>query len=204
VIDVSIKLLKWFPLEERIYRMRCVEAWSMVIPWVGFPARRSTQGVEPTSRAKYVAFTTLLDPAQMPEQRRRVLDLAVCGGPAPRRSDAPADNFLAVGLYGKALPTQNGCPLRVGGALEVRLQRHQVDREDHAHREAAADNMESGGASRVRVLRQREIRRSRPSALGVRRANAASANCAAGRRCRSTATPSRSRACTAAWTSRYF
>ena len=64
------ELLRWFPLEERIYRMRCVEAWSMVIPWVGFPLADLARRVEPTSRAKYVAFQTLLDPAQLPGQRR--------------------------------------------------------------------------------------------------------------------------------------
>src|SRR5574341_2655410 len=72
-VDVD-QLLQWFPLEERVYRMRCVEAWSMVIPWVGFPLADLVRRVEPTSRAKYVAFRTLLDPGQLPGQRRRVLD----------------------------------------------------------------------------------------------------------------------------------
>src|SRR6059058_3421503 len=72
VVDVD-QLLGWFPLEERIYRMRCVEAWSMVIPWVGFPLGDLLKRVEPTSRARYVAFTALLDPEQMPGQRRRIL-----------------------------------------------------------------------------------------------------------------------------------
>jgi len=67
-------LLKWFPLEERIYRMRCVEAWSMVIPWLGFPLAKLLDRVEPTSNAKYVAFTTLLDSEQMPRQRIRILE----------------------------------------------------------------------------------------------------------------------------------
>jgi methionine sulfoxide reductase catalytic subunit len=73
VIDID-QLLKWFPLEERIYRMRCVEAWSMVIPWVGFPLGELIKRLEPTSKAKYVAFTSKLDPAQMPGQKRSVLD----------------------------------------------------------------------------------------------------------------------------------
>jgi sulfoxide reductase catalytic subunit YedY len=67
-------LLRWFPLEERLYRMRCVEAWSMVIPWVGFPLGELVRRLEPTSRAKYVAFQTLLDPQQLPGERRAVLD----------------------------------------------------------------------------------------------------------------------------------
>jgi sulfoxide reductase catalytic subunit YedY len=68
VIDID-RLLGWFPLEERVYRMRCVEAWSMVVPWVGFPLSDLLKRLEPTSGAKYVAFTTLHDPQQMPEQR---------------------------------------------------------------------------------------------------------------------------------------
>src|SRR5262249_10935420 len=71
-IDIDT-LLRWFPLEERVYRMRCVEAWSMVIPWLGFGLGDFIRRLEPTSRAKYVAFTTLEDEEQMPGQRRRVL-----------------------------------------------------------------------------------------------------------------------------------
>src|SRR5512142_1629373 len=67
-------LLRWFPLEERVYRMRCVEAWSMVIPWLGFPLASLVKRLEPTSKAKYVAFQTLMDPEQLPGQRRRILD----------------------------------------------------------------------------------------------------------------------------------
>jgi sulfoxide reductase catalytic subunit YedY len=105
-------LLKWFPLEERIYRMRCVEAWSMVIPWVGFPLGDLVRRVEPTSRAKYVAFETLLDPAQLPGQKRRVLEWPYVEG--LRMDEAThALTLLAVGLYGRALPGQNGAPLRL-------------------------------------------------------------------------------------------
>src|SRR5712692_11674664 len=73
VLDVD-QLLRWFPLEERVYRMRCVEAWSMVIPWLGFPLGDLLRRAEPTSRARYVTFTALYDLEQMPEQRRLVLD----------------------------------------------------------------------------------------------------------------------------------
>ena len=111
VMDVE-QLLGWFPLEERVYRMRCVEAWSMVIPWVGFPLGDLLKRVEPTSRAKYVAFTTLLDPEQMPEQRRHVLDWPYVEGLRIDEAMHPLA-ILAVGLYGKALPNQNGAPLRL-------------------------------------------------------------------------------------------
>ncbi|MFI5399289.1 MAG: protein-methionine-sulfoxide reductase catalytic subunit MsrP [Candidatus Binatia bacterium] len=111
VIDVD-QLLKWFPLEERLYRMRCVEAWSMVIPWVGFPLGDLLKRVEPTSRAKYVAFTTLLDAVQMPAQRSHVLDWPYVEGLRLDEAMHPLA-ILAVGLYGKLLPNQNGAPLRL-------------------------------------------------------------------------------------------
>ncbi len=111
VIDID-ELLRWFPLEERIYRMRCVEAWSMVIPWVGFPLADLVARLEPTARAKYVQFTTLVDPEQLPGQRRRVLDWPYVE--ALRLDEAMHPLALvAVGLYGKTLPGQNGAPLRL-------------------------------------------------------------------------------------------
>jgi sulfoxide reductase catalytic subunit YedY len=105
-------LLKWFPLEERVYRMRCVEAWSMVIPWVGFPLADLIQRLKPTSRAKYVAFTTLLDPEQMPAQQTGLLDWPYVEGLRMDEATHPLA-LLAVGLYGKVLPNQNGAPLRL-------------------------------------------------------------------------------------------
>jgi methionine sulfoxide reductase catalytic subunit len=105
-------LLKWFPLEERVYRMRCVEAWSMVIPWVGFPLGDLIKRLEPTSRAKFVAFETLVDPEQMPGQRSGVLDWPYVEGLRIDEATHPLA-LLAVGLYGKALPNQNGAPLRL-------------------------------------------------------------------------------------------
>jgi sulfoxide reductase catalytic subunit YedY len=110
-IDID-QLLKWFPLEERIYRMRCVEAWSMVIPWLGFPLGDLLKRAEPTSRAKYVAFTSLFDPQQMPGQRRRLLDWPYVEGLRIDEAVHPL-TLLAVGLYGKELPNQNGAPLRL-------------------------------------------------------------------------------------------
>jgi len=111
VVDID-QMLKWSPLEERIYRMRCVEAWSMVIPWIGFPLRDLVARVEPTSKARFVAFTTLLDPGQMPGQRRAVLDWPYVEGLRLDEAMHPLA-LLAVGLYGKALPNQNGAPLRL-------------------------------------------------------------------------------------------
>jgi sulfoxide reductase catalytic subunit YedY len=105
-------LLKWFPLEERIYRMRCVEAWSMVIPWLGFPLGALLRRLEPTSRARYVAFTTLLDPEQLPGQRRSVLDWPYVEGLRIDEANHPLA-LLAVGLYGKTLLGQNGAPIRL-------------------------------------------------------------------------------------------
>jgi sulfoxide reductase catalytic subunit YedY len=110
-VDID-QLLKWFPVEERVYRMRCVEAWSMVIPWNGFPLGELIKRVEPTSRAKYVAFTTLMDPEQMPGQKRPVLDWPYVEGLRIDEAVHPL-TLLAVGLYGKTLPNQNGAPLRL-------------------------------------------------------------------------------------------
>ena len=114
-------------LEERIYRLRCVERWSMVIPWVGFPLASLLKRIEPTSTAKYVEFTTLLNPQQMPGQRRAVLEWPYTEGLRLDEAMHPL-TILAVGLYGEYLPNQNGAPHQAGRALEVRLQEHQVDR----------------------------------------------------------------------------
>ncbi|WP_026289938.1 protein-methionine-sulfoxide reductase catalytic subunit MsrP [Thioalkalivibrio sulfidiphilus] len=104
--------LKPHALEERIYRMRCVEGWSMVIPWVGFELNRIIEQAEPTRRAKYVAFTTILDPANLPGQRLRVLDWPYVEGLRLDEAMHPL-TILAVGLYGETLPNQNGAPLRL-------------------------------------------------------------------------------------------
>jgi len=110
-VDID-QLLKWFPLEERVYRMRCVEAWSMVIPWLGFPLADLLQRAEPTASARYVAFTTLLDPERLPEQKGRVLDWPYVEGLRLDEAMHPL-TILAAGLYGRALPNQNGAPLRL-------------------------------------------------------------------------------------------
>ena len=105
-------LIKPHTLEERVYRLRCVEAWSMVIPWVGFPLGDVLKRFEPTSRAKFVAFATLLDPEQMPGQRRAVLDWPYTEGLRIDEAMHPL-TLLAVGMYGRELPNQNGAPLRL-------------------------------------------------------------------------------------------
>ncbi len=99
-------------LEERIYRLRCVERWSMVIPWIGFPLASLLKRVEPGSTAKFVEFTTLLNPQQMPGQRRNVLEWPYTEGLRLDEAMHPL-TILAVGLYGEYLPNQNGAPIRL-------------------------------------------------------------------------------------------
>lgn len=106
------ELMKLAPLEERIYRLRCVEGWSMVIPWIGFPLSALVKQAEPTSKAKFVEFTTLHDPKQMPGQRARVLDWPYIEGLRMDEAVHPL-TILAVGLYGEVLPNQNGTPIRL-------------------------------------------------------------------------------------------
>ncbi len=148
-------LLKPQPLEERIYRFRCVEAWSMVIPWVGFPLSDLLERFNPTSKAKYVEFTTLYDPRQMPGQREACCSWPYVEGLRIDEAMHPL-TLMVVGLYGQALPNQDGAPLRLDGAVEIRLQDHQVDRENQFHRPAAAHGLERRRPARIRLLRQCE------------------------------------------------
>lgn len=99
-------------LEERIYRLRCVEAWSMVIPWLGVPLAGVLDRAEVRPGAKYVAFQTLLDPEQMPGQRSRLMDWPYREGLRLDEAMHPL-TILATGLYGKVLPNQNGAPIRL-------------------------------------------------------------------------------------------
>jgi sulfoxide reductase catalytic subunit YedY len=105
-------IVKPHKLEERVYRMRCVEGWSMVIPWLGFPLKDLIARLEPTSRAKFVEFTTLLDTKQMPGQRRRVLEWPYVEGLRMDEAMHPL-TLMVTGLYGKELPNQNGAPIRL-------------------------------------------------------------------------------------------
>jgi sulfoxide reductase catalytic subunit YedY len=104
-------LMKLAPLEERIYRHRCVEAWSMVVPWIGFPLSNLIRRVEPTPKAKYVQFFTALDPAQMPGLRSAGLDWPYREGLRLDEAMHPL-TILCFGLYGEVLPNQNGAPVR--------------------------------------------------------------------------------------------
>jgi len=105
-------LLKISPPEERIYRMRCVEGWSMVIPWAGFSLSKLLDVVEPASGAKFVAFETLMDPRRMPGQRSDVLNWPYVEGLRMDEAMHPL-TLLASGIYGRALPPQDGAPIRL-------------------------------------------------------------------------------------------
>ncbi len=105
-------VLKGVTLEDRIYRHRCVEAWSMVIPWVGFPLADFIKRCEPTSKAKFVEFTTLYDPRQMPGTRVPVLEWPYVEGLRMDEAMHPL-TILAVGLYGEVIPNQDGAPIRL-------------------------------------------------------------------------------------------
>lgn len=110
-IDIDT-LLTWFPLEQRIYRMRCVEAWSMVIPWLGFPLGDLIRRLEPTGNAKFIEFTTLLNSEQMPGQRFPILKWPYIEGLRLDEAMHPL-TLIAIGVYGNALPNQMGAPLRL-------------------------------------------------------------------------------------------
>ena len=128
-------LLRPHALEERIYRLRCVEAWSMVIPWIGIPLGDVLARFEPTSKAKYVSFETIVDRQNLPGQRRNVLDWPYREGLRMDEAMHPLA-ILAVGMYGETLPGQNGAPLRlvvpwkygfksIKSIVRIRLQSHQ-------------------------------------------------------------------------------
>lgn len=105
-------IYKLAPLEERIYRMRCVEGWSMVIPWIGLPLAQLIKWAEPNTNAKYVEFISLADPQQMPGVNIPVLDWPYIEGLRMDEAMNPL-TIMAVGLYGEQLPNQNGAPMRL-------------------------------------------------------------------------------------------
>ena len=105
-------ILSWAPLEERVYRMRCVEGWSAVIPWVGIPFSELLKRVEPTGNAKFVEFWSLADPEQMPYVRIPFLDWPYVEAIRLDEARHPL-TLLAVGMYGEVMPKQNGAPLRL-------------------------------------------------------------------------------------------
>jgi methionine sulfoxide reductase catalytic subunit len=110
-LDVDT-IIKMAPPEERIYRHRCVEGWSIVVPWIGFSLSELIKRVNPQSKAKFVEFTTLLDPNQMPGQRRAVLDWPYVEGLRMDEAMHPLA-LLCFGMYGEDLPNQDGAPLRI-------------------------------------------------------------------------------------------
>ena len=106
------EIINMFPSEERVYRFRCVEGWSMVIPWLGFPLNKLLNKAQPTSKAKYVKFTSVFDPEQMKGQRFPILDWPYKEGLRIDEAMHPL-TLMVTGLYGKELPNQNGAPLRL-------------------------------------------------------------------------------------------
>ncbi|SUX83123.1 putative sulfite oxidase subunit YedY [Citrobacter koseri] len=151
-----------FPLEERIYRMRCVEAWSMVVPWIGFPLHKLLALVEPTSNANYVAFETIYAPDDMPGQKDRFIG----GGlKYPYVEGLRLDEamhpltLLTVGVYGKALPPQNGAPIRLTVPWKYGFKGIKSIVSIKLDPRTPADHLESGRAKRIRILRQRESAR---------------------------------------------
>jgi sulfoxide reductase catalytic subunit YedY len=111
VFDID-ELLKLAPMEERIYRLRCVEGWSMVIPWIGYPMSELIRRVEPTGNAKFVEFVTLADPKQMPGMRSSVIAWPYTEALRIDEANHPL-TLLSFGLYGEVLPNQNGAPVRM-------------------------------------------------------------------------------------------
>ena len=111
VFDIE-ELLKLAPMEDRVYRMRCVEGWSMVIPWVGFPMAELIRRVEPTGNAKFVEFVTLADPKQMPGLSSKVIAWPYSEALRIDEANHPL-TLLSFGLYGEVLPNQNGAPVRL-------------------------------------------------------------------------------------------
>ena len=195
-------ILRSQPLEERIYRLRCVEAWSMVVPWVGFPLAGLLQRFKPTSKAKYVEFRSLYDPKQMPGQRSGVLEWPYVEGLRIDEAMHPLTLMVVGPLRQGAAEPERGAAA-AGRSVEVRLQGNQGDRRHQIRGAHAAHHVGRLQSVGIWLFRQRQPGR-RSSALEPGQRNGASAAAASSlrayRRCPSTATPIRWRACTAGWT----
>ena len=155
--------------EQRVYRHRCVEAWSMVVPWDGFPLAKLVALADPKPEAKFVTFTTFLDPkvADRPAPGRSRLPLlrGPATGRGEQRAGVPRDRHLR---QAAAEPERRADPPR--DAVEVRLQGRQVDREDRVRREAAEEHVAGHGLERIRFLREREPARRSPALVAGQRA----------------------------------
>ena len=156
-------ILKGETLEDRVYRHRCVERWSMVIPWVGFPLANLLKRVEPNANAKYVAFQTLYDPKQMPGQKDRVLDWPYLEGLRMDEAMHPL-TLLAVGLYGEAMPNQDGAPIRLVVPWKYGFKSIKSIVKIKLVAEPAEDRMEHLQPRRIWLLFERQSR-ARPPAL---------------------------------------
>ena len=149
------EIMKLAPLEERIYRHRCVEAWSIVVPWIGYPFSALAKLVEPTAKAKYVAFESYYDLKQMPEGPMAGIELPYVEG--LRLDEAMHPLTLAHRRHVRRNAAQSGRRARAhGDSLEVRLQEHQVDRENPLRERPAAHHLEHRQSARIRLLLQRE------------------------------------------------
>ena len=144
-----------FDQEERIYRLRCVEAWSMVIPWVGFPIAAMLKEVEPKAEAKFVKFVSILRPEEMRGQTIWDAGLALSRGSASRRSNEPA-GYLCDRYVRQATHQSAGGSVPTGRALEVRFQEHQRDRQDRTHRHDSRVNLDGLCTQRIWLLCQRQ------------------------------------------------
>ena len=167
------EILKLAPLEERIYRHRCVEAWSIVVPWIGFPSARSRSSSQPTPKAKFVAFESYYDLNQMPQGRQRGNRISLRRGLAPRRSHESAD-AAPVGMYGETLPNQDGAPVRMVIPWKYGFKSIKSIVQIACER-SAAHHLEYRDSARIRILLQRESQRG-PSRAGARPPSAASEN----------------------------
>ena len=148
-------LLAKVQLEERVYRHRCVETWSMIVPWSGFPLRSLVELCKPAGSAKYVVMKTLSKPSVMPGQKDFLYPWPYTEGLA--MDEAMNDlAFIATGLYGKPMPQAERRAAPARGAVEVRLQEREVDRQHRVHRQAAGLLLGEAAVERIRLLGQRE------------------------------------------------
>ena len=148
-------IYKQFTQEERIYRLRCVEGWSMVIPWVGFPIGELLKAVEPTAAAKFVKFTSVMRPEEMPGQGSAWLEWPYVEGLRLDEAMNPLAIF-ATGMYGKPLTNQQGAPVRMVVPWKYGFKSIKGDRQGGIGRHDAGYHLGDGGAQRIWVLRQRE------------------------------------------------